>query len=244
MNQRLQVRDTSVMHRITWLGAILMILFIGACDSSSKEPDPVPLETKMAEDVPADPVSGRDPTTGRPTSNNLYTLYDLDENKVVLSSSDTDTAKRQADSTGTVWDIGFKATTIIFNGGESGPGKASAQILKQPMDEVKEAPASGYVKDGENTECPAIDTPVGPKLAVCTGSNNGWYSYEQGVINPIPGRSIVLQTATGNYAVLRVLSYYKGKPSSPTSETPSRHYTFEFILQTDGSRNLQNTTSN
>ncbi len=227
-----------------------MALFIAACDSTEMDPDPIPLETLMAKDVPADPASGRDPTTGRAISNNLFTLYDLDENKIVLSSSVTDANQRREDSTGTTWDIGLRGTTIIFNGGESGSGMASAQIIAQLFDEIVEAPEGGYITDGENTSCPQVQTPIGPvpgsKLAICTGSGNGWYNYDasQGLISPIPGRTIVMKTAAGNYASLRILSYYKGNPNPPDPSQPSRHYTFEFIIQPDGSRDLRSTTPN
>ncbi len=228
-----------------------LVLLLGACDSSDNEPEPVALDTQLAEDIPADPTTGRDPSTGRPIANNLFTLYDLDTNEIVLSSSVTDQAQRRSDSTGTVWDIGFQGTTVIFNGGTSGPGQASAQILTEPYDEVVEAPPSGYIADGDNTECPSIETPAGPRpgstLALCTGSGNGWYNYissdQGGIITPIPGRTIVLKTATGNYASLRFLSYYQGNPSAPDASHASRYYTFEYIFQPDkDSRDLRNTT--
>lgn len=248
MNQTLLIRKTPAIFRNAWLAAVAITVFIGACDSASTEPEPVPLETQLAEDVPADPASGRDPETGRSISNNLFTLYDLDANQIVLSSLVTDSAQRRADSTGTAWDIGFRGTTIIFNGGESGPGEASAQILAQLFDEVVEAPAGGYTTDGENTACPQVQTPAGPvpgsKLAICTGSGNGWYNYnpDQLLISPIPGRTIVMKTATGNYASLRILGYYQGNPNPPDPNKPSRYYTFEFIVQPDGSRDLRSTT--
>ena len=248
MNQTLLARKTRVIFRDAWLVAVAITVFIGACDSASTEPEPIPLETQLAEDIPADLISGRDLTTGQTISNNFFTLYDLDANQIVLSSSVTDANQRQTDSTGTVWDIGFRGTTIIFNGGESGLGEASAQILSQLFDEVVEAPAGGYVTDGENTDCPQVQTPVGPvpgsTLAICTGSDNGWYNYDadSGLISPIPGRTIVMKTATGNYASLRILSYYLGNPNPPDPDKPSRHYTFEFIVQPDGSRDLQSTT--
>ena len=248
MNRILPLKETSTVSRCTGLIAVAFLVVIGACDSASNEPEIIPLESRMAEDIPADPASGRDPTTGRAISNNLFTLYDLDENQIVLSSSETDAAQRRADSTGTVWDIGFKGTTLIFNGGDSGPGQARAQILTQPFDEVVEAPAGGYIADGENTTCPQVQTPVGPvpgsTLAICTGSGNGWYNYnsEAGLISPIPGRTIVLKTATDHYAALRILSYYQGNPNPPDPNAPSRYYTFEFVLQTDGSSDLRNTT--
>lgn len=248
MNQISPISNTPVIFRNAWLAAVVIAVFIGACDSASNEPEPVQLEARMAEDIPADPASGRDSTTGRAISNNLFTLYDIDAGKIILSSSVTDADQRREDSTGTVWDIGFRSTTIIFNGGESGLGEASAQILAEPFDEVVEAPADGYITDGENTTCPQIETPGGPvpgsKLAICTGSDNGWYNYDldSGLISPIPGRTIVMKTATGNYASLRILSYYQGNPNPPDPSKPSRHYTFEFIVQPDGSRDLRSTT--
>ena len=248
MNRISRMKGTSAISRYTGSIAVAFLVVIGACDSTSTEPEIIPLETQMAEDIPADPASGRDPTTGRAISNNLFTLYDLDENQIVLSSSVTDATQRRADSTGTVWDIGFRGTTVIFNGGDSGPGQARAQILTQPFDEVVEAPADGYIADGENTACPQVQTPVGPvpgsTLAICTGSDNGWYNYnsEAGLISPIPGRTIVLKTATGHYAALRILSYYQGNPNPPDANASSRYYTFEFVLQTDGSADLRNTT--
>ena len=248
MNRILPLKEPSAISWYTGSIAVALLVVIGACDSTSTELEINPLEILMAEDIPADPASGRDPTTGRATSNNLFTLYDLDDNQIVLSSSETDAAQRHADSIGTVWDIGFRGTTIIFNGGVSGPGQARAQVLKQPLDEVVEAPDSGYISDGENTTCPQVQTPVGPvpgsTLAVCTGSGNGWYNYnsEAGLISPIPGRTIVLKTATDYYAALRILSYYQGNPNPPDANAPSRYYTFEFVLQTDGSSDLRNTT--
>jgi len=239
------VTKSSIFH----LSILGFLLTLGACDSSPNEPEPTPLETQLVEDIIADPVISRDPETGRSISNNLYSLYDLDANELILSSSMTDKNQRITDSTGTEWDIGFRGTTIIFNGGISGSGDASAQILAQPFDEVTEAPSDGYITDGNNSTCPPIQTPAGPKpgstLAICTGSGNGWYNYnsDTGLIAPTPGRTIALKTATGNYASLRFLSYYKGNPNPPDPNQPSRHYTFEYIVQPDGSRDLQNTTA-
>jgi len=248
----LDYKTNSSNYRHFFLIALGFVILFGACDSSDNDPEPVALETQLAEDVPADPTSGRDPTTGRAISNNLFTLYDLDANEIVISSSVTDEAQRRSDSTGTVWDIGFQGTSVIFNGGTSGPGEGGAQILPVPFDEVVEAPPSGYIADGANTECPSVETPIGPvpgsTLAICTGSDNGWYNYEPstdgrgGLITPIPGRTIALKTASGNYASIRFLSYYQGNPNPPDPSQPSRYYTFEFIVQPDGSRDLRNTT--
>ncbi|MEL7170114.1 MAG: HmuY family protein, partial [Bacteroidota bacterium] len=201
----------------------------------------------VATDVEADPTTGRDPNSGRPISNDLFTLFDLDAGQIVLSSSQTDAATRAADSASTAWDIGFKGTTLIFNGGASGPGQGSAQLLTQTFDAVTEAPATGYATDGSNT-CPAVETPggtfPGAPNAICTGSDNGWYNYnaQQNLIAPLAGRTIVLTTGDGNYAKVRILSYYQGNPTTPDPNTDaSRYYAFEYIVQPDGSRDFETT---
>lgn len=225
-----------------------LALILAACDSSGPDPDPVPLEVQLAEDIEADPAAGRDPVTGAPLANNLYTLYDLDARAIVVSSSVTDAAQRSADSTAAKWDIGFKGTTIIFNGGTSGPGQGTAQLVSEPFVDVKEAPSTGYAADGSNTGCPPVETPAGTfpgsPLAICTGSDNGWYNYngQTQLIIPVAGRTIVLTTGEGLYAKVRILSYYKGNPNPPDPTAPSRYFTFEYILQPDGSKNFETTT--
>ena len=210
----------------------------------------MPLKVHTAEDVPADPISARDPATGATSSNNLFTLFDLDEGTILLSSSVTDKEERRADSTSTVWDIGFKGTTVIFNGGTSGPGQGTAQLLTQTFAEVREAPASGYVADGSNTSCPSVETPAGTvsgsTLALCTGSDNGWYNYsgQTQLISPIAGRTLVLTTGEGLYAKLRFLSYYKGNPQPPNAEASPRYYTFQYVVQPNESGDFTFTTPN
>ncbi|GAB5534913.1 MAG: hypothetical protein Rubg2KO_11620 [Rubricoccaceae bacterium] len=220
-----------------------------ACDTTGTDLDPVALNVQTATSIAADPTSGRDPNTGQPLSNNLYTLYDLDAGEIVLASSETDATVRQRDSSSTVWDIGFKGSTIIINGGTSGPGQGAAQIVNEAFAAVTEAPAIGYTADGANTTCPEVVTPggtvPGSSLAICTGSDNGWYSYspQQNLLSPIAGRTIVLMTGDGNYAKVRILNYYEGNPATPDpNQDASRYFTFEYVIQPDGSRDFQETT--
>ncbi|MEM6288891.1 MAG: HmuY family protein [Bacteroidota bacterium] len=237
------------MNRIAFL-ALAGALTLTACDSTDPEPDPIPLNVQTAADVEADLAIGFGPQG--PVGRDLFTLFDLDTGQIVLSSNETDAATRAADSTGTAWDIGFRTTTIIVNSGISGPGSVEAQLLTETFASVTEAPAAGYLADGDNT-CPAVQTPVGPApgvpYAICTGSDNGWYNYNQptNLVSPIPGRTIVLQTSEGNFAKIRILSYYQGNPVAPVT-TPgdpnadaSRYYTFEYVVQPDGSRGFETT---
>ena len=201
--------------------AILLLLFvaIAGCDSTSSDDDFEVPEVTVAEDVPADPVTGFDPVTGQPVGANEYTFYSLREDQVVPRS----------DSASTEWDIALKATTILTNGGTSGPGNGGAQVLETLFEEVAEAPASGYATDAADAR------------AIPTGSGNGWYNYnpQTNLITPIPGRVIVVRCADGTYAKLRILSYYKGAPDTPTADSESRYYTFEYVHQPDGSRRFE-----
>ena len=227
------------------LVALAGALSLTACDSADPV-ETVDLEARTAADVPADLVVSRSPTTGQVLPG-TYSLYDLDTNRLVLSSEESDPAVRQRDSVSTAWDVGFNGTTIIVNGGTSGPGEGSAQIVEQTFASVTEAPATGYVVDGQNTACPA--SPFGGPgrpLAICTGSDNGWYNYDgaQNLISPLAGRTIVLTTGDGDYAKLRVLSYYRGNPAAPApTSDEDRYYTFEYLVQPDGSRDFRTTTA-
>lgn len=220
------------MNRLSLL-ALAGALTLSACDSTEPE-EIVDLEVQTAADVEADPSVSTG--GGRPSYSGRYTLYDLDAGEIVLSSSETDAGVRQQDSTSTAWDIGFSGTTIIVNGGTSGPGAGSAQVLEAAFAEVTEAPASGYLADGENT----CDN--GSTTAVCGGSGASWYTYDPTthLVTPIAGRTIALTTGDGDYAKVRVLSYYQGNPATPGGT--SRYYTFEYVVQPDGSRDFETTT--
>ena len=221
--------------------ATLFALTLTACDTV--EPEPVDLTVRTAADVAADPAT-RDPNTGQVRGTDRYTLFSLRTGEVVVGYDDAE----RADSASTLWDIGFRGTEVIVNGGASGPGSAAAVVVAQPFAEVTDAvgPNVVYREDGSAT-CPLVQTPVGPvpgrSLAVCTGSGNGWYTYTPfptggGYILPTPGRTLLVRLADGSgYAKVRFLSYYRGNPA-PSAITPAsedRYYTFEFVTNDQGS---------
>ena len=79
----------------TFLSVLGFGALVSACDAMESEPATAPLNVQQALNIEADPVLGRDPVTGAPTSNNLYALYDLDTGAIVLSSSEVDVAARR-----------------------------------------------------------------------------------------------------------------------------------------------------
>lgn len=196
---------------------LLLVLLVGlaACDASDPAPDPEPdpLPVERAENVPADP-STRDFETGETVSTNRFTFFNLAEGEVVLAYDE----ESRADSASTAWDLGFRGTEIIANGGERGPGQGGIQILEGLFEEITEAPEGGYAE----------------RLAEM------WYNYAgppSHLITPIPGRVLLVRTADGRYAKLRILNYYLDAPAEPNAyEDPDRYYTFEYVFQPDGSR--------
>ncbi len=212
-----------------------LTFLLAACDSGELVNDTPPVEAVVIKDLPADPLITRDPQTGRPIGTGRYTFFSLRTGEIVLRYDDPD----RSDSASTAWDLAFQGTNILINGGTSGPGQGGAVVLEVPFDEVTEAPADDQFRvDGEDA------CPNGVQRAICPGSGNGWYNYDPAthIVTPIPGRTIVVRTADGRYAKMRILSYYKGAPDPGAIDreaNPARYYTFEYVFQPDGSRRLQ-----
>jgi len=214
--------------------SLTLVLLLAACDSSEPLDETTPVEAVRVEDLPADPTTP-DPQTGRPVGTGRYTFFSLRTGKIVLRYDEPD----RSDSASTAWDLAFQGTNILINGGTSGPGQGGAVVVEVPFEEVAEAPADDQFRVDGVDECPN-----GVKRAICPGSGNGWYNYNPttNIITPIPGRTIVVRTADGRYAKVRILSYYKGAPDPGAIDpgvNPSRYYTFEYVFQPDGSRRLQ-----
>jgi len=210
------------MTRISIIVALLAFT-LTACDSVDTT-DEIRVETNTVADLPADPGT-RDNTTGQVTDTGQYTLYSLRDNEIVLAYNEDD----RSDSTSTAWDIGFQGSTIIVNGGASGPGMGAAVILEEAYDDVTAVPAGTSFRVDGSADCPSVSTPggtfPGSPLAVCTGSGNGWYTYT-GTVAPLPGKTLVVRLADGSgLAKLRFVSYTLSEPLADGSRP--RYYTFE-----------------
>lgn len=204
------------MHRIPTL---LTLLFIGGalaltgCDSTgvNNGEEDEPLKTIRVEDLPADPdtTSG----SGRPQGYGQFAFFDLRDSTLVLRSDEAN----RADSASTEWDIAFQSTDVIVNGGSNGPGQGAAYVADEPFQDVTEVNTDSLTQD-------AVED---------------WYTYNangNNIVRPTPGKTLVIRTADGEaYAKIRILSYYEGAPDDPAeSDAESRYYTFEYVLQDDG----------
>ena len=205
------------------LTALTGIIFT-SCDKD-EVPAPVTVQTKSVNNLQADTIIGIS-SMGQPYGSGKYTLYSLETNAVIANR----------DSATTKWDIGFRGTTIITNGGNSGPGTGGAFVYTGTFSDLAAIPAdSTFRLDNAPTA-----------YAVKTGSGNGWYNYNGAtqLITPIPGRILVVRTATGKYAKIEIQNYYKGgvTPDATASDndklTKQRYYTFRYSYQADGSKNF------
>lgn len=204
------------------LTIISSAILLASCDKD-EVPAPVTLQTKTVTSLHADTIIGMS-SIGQPYGSGKYTLYSLESNKVIDN----------ADSATTKWDVGFRGTTIITNGGNSGPGAGGAFIYTGTFGDLSQISAdSTFRTDNAPTS-----------YAIKTGSGNGWYSYNgaTNLITPVPGRILVIRTATGKYAKIEIQNYYKGgvTPDATASDNDKlmkqRYYTFRYSYQSDGTK--------
>lgn len=205
--------------------AMLALVVFQACE---KKEAPVVVSTlteKTVSGIPADTIVGL--VNGQPVGAGKFTFFSFETNSVVPST----------DSNSVKWDVAVRGTTIITNGGNSGPGAGGAFVYVGTFDDLKAVPAdSVFRKD---------NAPV--SYAVPTGSNKGWYVYSPvtTLITPVPGRVLVFKTAKGKYAKVEILNYYKGgvTPAANASDDiklkNQRYYTFRFAYQADGTMNFK-----
>lgn len=189
--------------------ALAMTSFLACSDDSD---DLLPVVSITIEDLHAPQEGGM----GQPISG-PFTKFDFDTG--METDSETD------------WDIAFRATDIIVNGGSSmgtidepnRNGDGGAYIAMGTMADVTEVDVSLFAQDSENG------------YAIMSGSGNGWYTYTGPptfLVTPTAGRILVFKTADGKFAKVEILSYYQGAPDSPDAFTDqSRYYTFNYVYQ-------------
>jgi hypothetical protein len=194
-----------------------------AC-SKDEETIVVPVSAVTVKDLAADTVTGLG-VDGRPQSAGTTTYYSLVDNKVIAST----------DAASTKWDIAFSSTKILVNSGTSGPGLGGAFVYVGLFDALKSIPAdSNFATDNANAA----------SFAIPLGSGKAWYTYDglTTLVSPIAGRVLVIRTATGKFAKIEILNYYKGGVTLPATASVNdklfkqRYYTFRYAYQPNGSK--------
>jgi hypothetical protein len=245
--------------------AIALILIIISCSKSSDSPnpDPDPADTTI---VPAGnfyklirvenflgDTSDSNPTTAKNTL--LYSL----ENNTPRTNNYQKTSK---------WDLAFGDLYASFLAGNNGTdvnnyghgtsAKGGILILKQKFEDVVNIPADSAFKTGKNL--------IGTDDAGSFGVGTGWYLYDFGGDvagdtsydkqhvayalgneltlnngNKIAARTIVVRTAGGNYAKIKMISVYKDTFTRDKwfRDTPHMYFTFEYVMVPKGSTKFE-----
>ena len=193
--------------------ATFLTIALASCEKTAVVVEP--LAAKTAKNIAASPNVS---LTGQPIApTGKFTLFSFANGEV-----------SNADSASTKWDIGFRGTTIMLNGGTSGPGQAGVIIKDGLFDDFKEITETTFLQDAK------------PAFAITASSGKGWYNYNAttNIISPIPGKVFLVKTADGKFAKFEVVSYYKDAPAVIEQTTPARYYTIRYIYQPDGSKKL------
>ena len=194
-----------------------------ACSKDEGTEVVVPVSAITVKDLPADTVTGLG-ADGRPQYAGSITYYSLVDNKVIAST----------DAATTKWDIAFSSLKILINGGTSGPGIGGGFVQIGSFDALKTISSDSTF---------AVDNSNASKFAIPQNSS-GWYIYNglTNLVTPAAGRVLVIRTATGKFAKIEILNYYKGgvtpDPTASNADklTKQRYYTFRYAYQPNGSK--------
>jgi hypothetical protein len=194
-----------------------------AC-SKDEETIVVQVRAITVKDLPADTVTGL--VNGRPQYAGSITYYSLVDDTIVS----------KADSATTKWDVAFSSTKILVNSGTSGPGFGGAFVYIGLFDALKTIPLdSNFATDNSKAS---------PSQYAIPQTGQTWFFYDEKnrLIKTEAGRVLVIRTATGKYAKIEILNYYKGgiTPADNASDaeklSKQRYYTFRYVYQPNGTK--------
>lgn len=152
------------------------------------------------------------------------------ENWVYINFTEGKTVDIADAASSLAWDLGFKRTEVIANGGVSGPGKTGALVFKDiSFEDVLESPEGGYVSDTDQI----MTFARGDGWYTYTGPPNHWVLPNPKVYVLRIARDSKAQPASPyNYVKVRFIGYYE---NNETKEG-SGYITIEYVLQDDGTR--------
>lgn len=200
------------MKTIKILSLTAIFIFAISCSTGDDSTPIIEVESNLVENLNAPQLGGQ----GEPISGD-FAKFSFATGQITNSETD--------------WDIAFRGTIILVNGGENTgiedeptrTGNAGAYIANGTMATVTSVNTTLMIQDSESGTC------------IPTGSGAGWYSYAgppTHLIVPIAGKILVFRTHDGKYAKLEILSYYKDAPVDPDAFTDlDQHYTFNYVYQ-------------
>ena len=217
------------MRKIINQVALVLVISAGLLACSKDSTGLVLVNTdQTVTDLRADTIIGLDPTSGMPVSAGKYTFYSLERGEIVANS----------DSASAKWDVAFAGTTILTNSGTSySNGIGGGFVYKGVLYDTLTKISADSVFRTDNTS-------ASPKTyAITTGNTRGWYNYDfaTSLVTPLAGRVLVIKTASGKYAKMEILNYYKGGVTPVTGTeaeklAKQRYYKFRYKFQPNGTK--------
>lgn len=251
--------------RYTLLVMLLLGTLVSACSKGNgTEPSPEP-------DVPTnDSIFNRlivvknfgelIPVGAEPTTPQSPIYYSLETNSAI--TADYQRTSRWDMSFADIYRSNINCNNTRAGGGVGGPGKGGILLLEQAFEDVVDIPADNLFKTG--------DKPYGLDINGALGEDIGWVLYdfsgslvrdgaydnahiaypldkpltiklENGQLKTVPARTLVIRTAKGNYAKLKVTSFYRDKldRDSWRRNDAKPFFSFEYVLAKAGSSKFE-----
>jgi hypothetical protein len=154
------------------------------------------------------------PPPAPPTITGDYTKFSFAEGNVVEGDD---------------WDVAFRSTSIIFNGGvasnssqPSRTGNAAVYIIDGTMESISSVDESLLLQDG------ATSTAIIDDMGI---QQMGWciYDFATNMISPIAGKILVVRTHDNKYARIEILNFY----DAAFSNVYGGFYTFNYVYQSE-----------
>lgn len=216
------------------LSAALVVFVMSACkkEKTPTQPaDPGAFKVEVSgkivtvKNLPADTIVTVT-SQGQPIGSGHYSFFSLETNQWISNS----------DSATTKWDLAFAGSTIRVNNATSGPGVGGAFVQIANFADVTAVSADSTFRVDNH--------PV--SYAITKGSGKGWYNYDgvNVLLTPIAGRTLIIRTASGKYAKVEILNFYKGAVTLSTTASDAdktykqRYFTFRYTFQSNGTKNF------
>ena len=197
---------------------VLSMLTLAVVFTACKKESPAPVDTVItATIIELDAQAATfipNPPPAPPTITGDYTKFRFAEGTVVEGDD---------------WDIAFRSTSIIFNGGvashSSQPnrtGNAAVYIIDGTMEDISSVDESLLLQDW------ATSTAIIDDMGI---QQMGWcvYDFATNMISPIAGKILVVRTHDNKYAKIEILNFY----DAAFSNVYGGFYTFNYVYQSE-----------
>ncbi|MBT8272770.1 MAG: HmuY family protein [Bacteroidia bacterium] len=200
------------MKTIKVLAVLTLFITLNSCTKDDDVQPQFQIETNTVTNLHAPQIGGIDQMGNPQPISGEFTKFDFSSGSITTSATE--------------WDIAFRATSIIINGG------VSFESTDEPE---RSGNAAAYMATGTMDMVNAVNTSLLEQDSVNGYVLSDWYTYAgppTHLISPTAGKILVIRTRDGKYAKVEILSYYKDAPENPDAfADEERYYTFNFVYQ-------------